>query len=170
MLASLCVERINESFCETGQIFLDDEQLFKAWQQIYHYFRSADTTTIQRIVEDYRIQCNHDDLVIMVPLQIRMGNLKLNHGIRAVSRIKFELDRLNLGNITVQTIKFLQSIKKNDGVTIVDVDCHYYLDCASLFSNLKVLQLDDCRSDDELRCVSRECPLLEKVICQKTPK
>ena len=72
----------------------------------------------------------------------------------------------------MQMIKFLQSIKKKDVVTIVEVHCDNYLDCASMFSNLKVFEIGlkdvfqyPVRSDNELICVSRECPLLEKVKC-----
>ena len=152
MLASLCVKTINKLFRDSGRKSLDDEQLFKTWQQIYHYFQSADFSTIQRIVVCHRFQYrfeepNGDVEPIMMPLQIRMGILWLN--------------REN----TVQTIKFLQSIKEKDIATIAEDHCNYYLNCASMFPNLKVIQFR-CASDNDLRCVSRECPLLEKVTCR----
>ena len=148
MLASLCVETINTLFRQSRRIcWWFDEHLFKTWEQIYRYFKSADSFTIGRIVESYRHQYRGEIPVIMMPLQIRMGILELN-----------------LGKKTVQTISFLQSIEKKD-VRIVEVHCSNNLDCASIFSNLKALQLGDCNSDDKLRCVSRECPLLEKVKC-----
>ena len=152
MLASLCIEKINILFLKSVTIsLLDDEQLIRTWQQIYHYFRLADSSTIQRIVDNYIFR-NQIEPVTMMPLQIRLGNLKFG-----------------LKKTTVQQIlEFLRSIKK-DVATIVEVHCYFCMKGIprqiSLFSNLKVLQLDDCRSDDELRCVSQECPLLEKVTC-----
>ena len=148
MLASLCVETLNKLFHESGWKSLNQEQLFKTWQQIYYYFQSADFFTIQCIVESY-IFLYRSESIIMIPLKIRMGILGLWGG-----------------NKTEETIKFLKSSRKKDIATIVEVHCHYILDCVSMFPNLKVLKLRHCRSNDELRCVSRECPLLEKVKCQ----
>ena len=160
MLASMCLETINKLFRESERKYLNDQQLLKTWQEIYHYFRSADPSTIRKLVEDYN-QNSHDDLIIL-PLHIRIGIFKLDKSVV----------RKNHGNKTVQMKKFLQSIKKKDVVTIVEVHCDNYLDCAKMFSNLKVLEIgwkdvfqDPVRSDYELICVSRECPLLEKVKC-----
>ena len=168
MLASLCVEAINKLFNESKGFkvgwFLecapdviavksvkkyDDEQLnLQIWQQIYRYFQSADSSTIRRIVESYTCTYFGNESVLMIPLKIQMGILKFS-----------EIHTVD----TLQTIKFLKSMKKKDADTIVEVDCHYYLDCFSMFSNLKVLKLGQYRSDDEPRCLSRECPLLEKL-------
>ena len=145
MLASLCVETINKLFHDRKQHSIDDEQLFKMWHQIYHYFQSADSSTIQRIVESYRWKYYGYEPFSMIPLHIQRGVLKL------------------IDIKTMQTIKFLESIKKKDVNIIAEVHCSYYLEYSSIsmFSNLKRLTLTDIRGDDMLRCVSQECPLLE---------
>ena len=138
----------------------NDKKVLRKLQQFQHYFKAVDDLSIRRIVNDCRraaSTASWKDLPLRV-IRSRYATLQLLLLSLAVQIRVIVVD----GEKLIKWMNNNQLLKKTDLSKINKVVCESYRDM-SAFSNLKVFECTKFMSNEDIRKLTLECPLLEEV-------